>query len=385
LQLGDREHIHSEAGRELNRIKLKRVRYAVVGLGHIAQVAVMPAFAHTKQCELAALISGDRTKRRKLSQTYRVPSFGYEEYEEALQREAVDAVYIALPNWQHREFTERAARVGVHVLCEKPMAPTEADCRAMIAACDKAGVHLMIAYRLHFAPSHVEAIELGRSGKLGELRFFSSIFGMQVRNNNIRTEDKEAGGPLFDLGVYCINAARYLFGDEPEEVTAFTGKPARDKRFDKVEEMTTALLRFTGDRIAQFTCSFNSADVAALELVGTKGLLRMQRAYEYVGEVTWTIEVGEKETKRKFPQMDQFAPELDHLAECILQGKTPEPDGYEGLADVAIINSIFKSARTGKAVRVPAVGPQQRVQKSQATRRPAVKKPKLVKAKAGSA
>lgn len=363
----------------------KRIRYAVVGLGHISQVAVLPAFEHAKNSELAALISGDPEKRRKLSKKYGVPSFGYDEYEQALRSEAIDAVYIALPNWQHREYTERAARAGVHVLCEKPMAPTEADCRAMIAACEKAGVHLMIAYRLHFAPSHVEAIELGRSGKLGELRAFSSVFGMQVRDDNIRTEDKQAGGPLFDLGVYCINAARYLFEAEPEEVTAFTARPAHDKRFDKAEEMTTALLRFPGDRIAQFTCSFNSADVATLELLGTKGMLRMDRAYEYVGEVTWTLHLGEKEKKRSFPQMDQFAPELMHFAECIQTGRSPEPDGYEGMADVRIINSIFKSAKAGKMVSIPAVTPQKRVQKTQAIRRPAVKKPKLIKAEAGSA
>ncbi len=360
------------------------VRYAVVGLGHIAQVAVLPAFQHARNSELAALISGDATKRKKLSEKYRVPSFDYDDYEEALQSAGVEAVYIALPNWQHREFTERAARVGVHVLCEKPMAPTVADCRAMIRATERAGVHLMIAYRLHFARSHIEAIELGRSGQLGELRYFSSTFGMQVRDDNIRTEDTEAGGPLFDLGVYCINAARYLFRDEPEEVIAFTAKPRRDQRFDKVEEMTGALLRFPGDRLAQFVSSFNSADVAAVELVGTKGSLRMERAYEYVGEVCWNLRVGEKATRRTFPPSDQFAPELIHFAECIRTGKRPEPDGYEGLADVQIICSIFKAARSRRAVRIAPIEPQKPIRQDQAVRRPAVKKPKLVKVKSGS-
>lgn len=198
----------------------RRIRYAVVGLGHIAQIAVLPAFAHAKNSELVALITGDPKKAKKLADNYAVPAFHYDDFEQAVEEQKIEAIYIALPNTQHRPFTERAARVGVHVLCEKPMATTEKDCRAMIAACDNAKVHLMIAYRLHFAPAHLQAIALARAGKLGDLRFFSSIFGMQVKSDNIRTDPKDGGGPLRDLGVYCINAARYLFDDEPIEVRA---------------------------------------------------------------------------------------------------------------------------------------------------------------------
>jgi glucose-fructose oxidoreductase len=363
----------------------KRVRYAVVGLGHIAQVAVLPAFKHAGNSELAALISGDPTKERELSRKYGVPAFHYDDFEQALNDEAIDAAYIALPNSQHREYCERAAKVGVHVLCEKPMATDEADCRAMIAATEKAGVHLMIAYRLHFAPAHVEAVALARSGKLGQMRYFSSIFGLQVKADNIRTKEKDGGGPLYDLGVYCINAARYLFDDEPIEVSAYMEKPARDKRFARVEEMTTALLRFPRNRLAQFTCSFNSADVAALELVGTKGMLRIDPAYEYVGELAWTLRMGEGERKRTFAASDQFAPELVHFSECIKTGKKPEPDGSEGLADVRVIASLFESAKSGRAVGIRPVRPQKQIRKSQAMKRPRVKKPRLVKAEAGSA
>jgi predicted dehydrogenase len=362
----------------------KRVRYAVVGLGHITQVAVLPAFKHARNSELAALITGNPTKARKLSRRYGVPAFHYDDFEEAVESEKVDAVYIALPNAQHREFCERSARAGVHVLCEKPMATNEAECRAMIKATEKAGVHLMIAYRLHFAPAHVEAVELGRSGKLGELRCFSSVFGLQVKDENIRTEHVDGGGPLFDLGVYCINAARYLFDDEPVEVCAYTATKIRDKRFDKVEEMATALLRFPGERIAQFTSSFNSADVASLDLIGTKGMLRIDPAYEYVGKLVWTLRIDEKERKRTFPASDQFAPELIHFSDCIRSGKQPEPDGYEGLADVRIVAAIFKSAKSGTAVRMAPIKGQKQIQKSQAMKRPAVTKPKLVKAEAGS-
>ncbi len=357
----------------------KRVRYAVVGLGHIAQVAVLPAFAHAKNSELVALITGDPKKGKKLAGKYGAPAFHYDHFEQAVADEGIEAVFVALPNTQHRPFTERAARAGVHVLCEKPMATTEKDCRAMIAACEKAGVRLMIAYRLHFAPAHLQAIALARSGKLGELRYFSSIFGMQVKADNIRTDPKDGGGPLRDLGVYCINAARYLFGDEPVEVRASTMSKRGDKRFARVEEMASALLHFPGERVAQFTCSFGSGNVASLELVGTKGMLRIEPAYEYVGELKWSLTLGDKKTEKTFPAGDQFAPELIHFSDCVREGKRPEPDGYEGLADVRIVEAIYQSARTGRAVKLAPVKPQKRVKPSQAIKRPPVRKPRLVR------
>lgn len=360
----------------------KRIRYAVVGLGHIAQVAVLPAFAHAKNSELAALISGDPEKGRTVSRKYHVPFYPYDEFEKALQEEEIDAVYIALPNSQHRVFSERAAQAGVHVLCEKPMAGSEKDAKAMIAACQKAKVRLMIAYRLHFAPAHVEAITLARSGKLGDLRFFSSNFAMQVKADNIRTAAKDQGGPLRDLGVYCINAARYLFGDEPVKVLATTATKSGDHRFTEVEEMTTVVLHFPQDRVAHFTCSFGATDVASLELIGTKGMLHIDPAYEYVGPLKWVLSIGDKKRKKKFPAGDQFAPELVHFSECILTGKTPEPDGQEGWADVRIIDAIYRSVKTGRAVTVTAVKPQKRVQSSQAMHFPPVKKPAIVQSKA---
>ena len=359
----------------------KRVRYAVVGLGHIAQIAVLPAFAHAKNSELAALITGDPQKAKKLTATYGAPAFHYDDFEQAVAAERIDAVFIALPNTQHRPFTERAARVGVHVLCEKPMATSEKDCRAMIAACEKASVRLMIAYRLHFAPAHLEAIQLAQSGKLGDLRFFSSIFGMQVAADNIRTDPKDGGGPLCDLGVYCINAARYLLGSEPSEVRATTASKRGDKRFAQVEEMASALLHFPGERVAQFTCSYGSADVASLELVGTKGMLRIEPAYDYAGELKWSLTIGEKTQHKTFPASDQFAPELIHFSDCILRRKNPEPDGNEGLADVRIVEAIFKSAASGRAVKIAPVEPQQPVKPFQAMKRPPVRKPVLVKTK----
>ena len=360
----------------------KKIRYAVVGLGHIAQVAVLPAFAHAKNSELAALVSGDPTKERKLSRIYGAPAYHYDDFEQAVKEQKLDAVYIALPNTQHRPFTERAARAGLHVLCEKPMATNEKDCRAMIAACEKAGTRLMIAYRLHFTPAHVDAVALARAGKLGDLRFFSSIFGMQVKPDNIRTDPKDGGGPLRDLGVYCINAARYLFDDEPIEVRATTASKRGDRRFRQVEEMATAILHFPGDRVAQFTCSFGSGNVASLELVGTKGMLRIEPAYEYTGELKWAVTINDKKREKTFPAGDQFAPELIHFSDCILNGKRPEPDGNEGLADVRIVEAIFKSAASGRAVKLAPVKSQKQIKSSQKIARPQVKDPAEVNVEA---
>src|SRR6266550_6491801 len=200
----------------------KKVRYAVVGLGYISQAAVLPAFAHARNSALTALVSDNPTKLKKLSKKYSVPNtYSYEEYSECLASGEVDAVYIALPNHLHRAYTEAAAAAGIHVLCEKPMAVTEGDCQAMIAAAEKNKIKLMIAYRLHFEEANLKAIELVQSGKLGEPRIFNSTFTMQMKPGNVRMQ-REKGGALYDIGIYCINAVRALFAAEPTAVVAWS-------------------------------------------------------------------------------------------------------------------------------------------------------------------
>lgn len=231
-------------GRKTN--STRKVRYAVVGIGHLSQVAVLPAFKNTSNCELVAIVSGDAAKRNKLGKKYRLKHvYSYEEYDQALA--VVDAVYLVTPNHLHRDFAIRAAKAKVHVLCEKPMAVTEEDCLAMIEAADANKVKLMIAYRLHFEEANLKAIELAKSGKLGNLRIFASEFAQQVDPDNVRaTEPTEnGGGPVYDMGVYCINAARYLFGTEPTSVSAFSANNT-ERRFRKIDEMTSVLMRFPG-------------------------------------------------------------------------------------------------------------------------------------------
>jgi glucose-fructose oxidoreductase len=358
------------------------VRYAVVGLGYIAQAAILPAFAHARNSKLAALVSDDGKKLRELSRRYRVPAtYSYARYAECLDSGAIDAVYIALPNFMHRDYAVAAARKGVHVLCEKPLAVTVDECEDMIRAAKDGGVRLMTAYRLHFEKGNLEAVRTARSGKLGTPRVFQSLFTMQVRDpHNVRLEKEDrGGGPLYDIGVYCINAARYLFRDEPVEVFA-TRATSGEKRFDKVQETASAVLRFPGDRLAAFTCSFGAADAGWYQLVGTKGDLKMSPAYEYAEALELEVTVEGKTRRRRFPKRDQFAPELVAFSEAVRAGRDPEPSGIEGLADVRVIRALLESADRGRPVRLGEFGRRARPQRAQEITRPPVAMPEMVHA-----
>lgn len=369
--------------RELNRDVKSRIRYAVVGLGHIAQAAVLPAFKHASEnSELAALISGDEVKRKKLGKKYRATHLcGYEDYDRFLQSGEVDAVYLALPNHLHCDYTIRAAAAGVHVLCEKPMAITVDECRRMIEAADRHYIRLMIAYRLHFEEANLKAIEIVKSGEIGEPRFFTSSFSMQAKAGGIRLRRETGGGTLYDIGIYCLQAARCLFGDEPLDVFCRTAS-GDDARFAEVDEMACAVLRFPGDRLAQFTSSFGAADTSSYRVVGTKGDLVVEPAYEYQGKLGHRLTIEGKGRKKSFGKRDQFAPELIHFSECVLQGREPGPSGATGLADVRIIEALYESAAKGHPVSIDAA--QQPVVPSleQEIRRSAVSEPELVHAEA---
>jgi glucose-fructose oxidoreductase len=362
----------------------RKVRYAVIGQGHIAQVAVLPAFRSARNSQLTAIVSGDRAKREKLARKYRLDrAYSYAEYDEVLSQ--VDAVYLAVPNHLHREYVVRAAEAGVHVLCEKPMAVTEEECRAMIEAAEQNQIKLMVAYRLHFEAGNLEAIRLGASGKLGDLRIFTSEFSQQIASDNIRITEavERGGGPVYDMGVYCINAARYLLRSEPSEIFATTANNG-EKRFRNTEEMASVVMRFPDERLATFTCSFGAADVSRYSLIGTKGRLAADPAYEYASGIKQQLTIGEKTKTKTFPKRDQFAAEISYFSECILKDREPEPSGLEGLADVRIVQAIYESARTGKSVRVPELPAKKRPSERQEIHRPAHGKPQTVRAKSPS-
>jgi len=361
-----------------------KIRYAVVGLGYISQIAVLPAFAHARSnSTLTALVSGDPKKLRSLSRKYGTKhNYSYEQYADCLTSGEIDAVYIALPNHMHRAYTEAAARAGIHILCEKPMALDEIDCQAMIAEVEGADVKLMIAYRLHFERGNLHAVEYVNSGKLGDPKVITSTFSQQVKQGNSRLKKEVGGGAVYDMGVYCINAARYLFRAEPEEVFAWNfGRD--DQRFREVPATTTGLLKFPYDRFASFTCSFGVTDRSIFEVVGTKGVLKMDPAYEMVDALKTEITHGDRKQKKTFPKRDQFAAELVYFSDCALNDKEPEPSGEDGLADVRIIQALLKSADENRPVSLKKPAVRRRPSMRQEIARPPVRKPpQLVNAQA---
>jgi glucose-fructose oxidoreductase len=357
------------------------VRYAVVGLGYISQIAVLPAFAHARRNSvLAALVSDDPVKLRKLSKKYGVPqTYSYEQYDRCLNSGNIDAVYIALPNNQHHEYVVRAASSGIHSLCEKPLGVTEQECEDMISAASENNVKLMTAYRLHFDEANLKAISIAQSGRLGDVRIFNSVFSQQIKPGNIRLKSSLGGGTFFDMGIYCVNAARYLFKDEPMEVFAYSANNG-DGRFKEIDEMTAAVVRFPRERLATMTSSFGAAAVGWYEIVGTKGSLRGENAYEYSRPREHVLTINEKTTKQRFPVRDQFAPELLYFSDCIINDRKPEPSGEEGLADVRIIEAIYRSAQKGRPVEIERVIKRTRQTRAMEVKRPKVKKPSLVHA-----
>jgi predicted dehydrogenase len=354
------------------------VRYAVVGLGHIAQAAVLPGFRNAKSnSKIAALVSGDPEKLKQLRKKYKAKTYSYEQYDECLASGEIDAVYIALPNHLHCEYTVRAAEAGIHVLCEKPMAVTAEECEKMIHAASD--VKIMIAYRLHLEEANLKAIEIAQSGQLGELRIFNSVFCMQVKEGDVRVMPNDVGGgTIYDIGVYCINAARYLFRAEPTEVFATLASKDGDPRFAESEEMASVVMRFPGNRLATFTCSFGAASHSSYNIVGTKADLRAEPAYDYAVKLTHYLTENDKTTKTVFAKRDHFGAELVYFSDCILNDRQPEPNGNEGLIDVRIVQALYKSAKTGRPVQLQAEVPQGRPTMDQEVQLPATSEPDLV-------
>lgn len=334
--------------------KKKKIRYAVVGLGHIAQTAMLPGFDRAANSVVTAFVSDDSVKLKKLGKKHGVDhTYAYEDYEACLMSGEIDAVYIATPNYTHRALAEQAAACGIHVLCEKPLAVDESSCRSMVEIARRNKIKLMTAYRLHFDAANLEAIEIAQSGKLGDLRYFNSSFSMQVEDeNNIRLDPPRlGGGPVFDIGIYCINAARNIFRSEPFEVVAMASDTG-DRRFKQTPEMTSAVLSFPGGRLASFTVSFGAADASTFEIVGTKSRLRLENAYDYASPMKLQLINGEKSKTREFRKKDQFASELVYFSDCVLKNREPEPSGLEGLADVRIIEALHRSIDERRVVRL---------------------------------
>lgn len=329
---------------------MKKVRYAVVGAGWISQISFMPGAAQAGNSTMAAIVSGNRANAEKLAKFHGVEHiFGYEQYDEMLRRGLVDAVYIALPNSLHADYAIRAAKAGVHALVEKPLAMTVAESEAMIAAAAKAGVWLMTAYRLHNEPATLEVYDLIRTGAIGDPRYFSSLFSFQVGAGNHRLKAEHWGGPLQDIGVYCLNAARHAFGSEPVEAVAMKSHGDNDPRFAEVEESISATLRFPGGRLGHFLVSFGASDMDMFKVVGSEGEIEVSPAFRFEVAMKYRLTRGGTVTEKTFPAYDHFSGMTDYFSNCILKGIRPEPDGEEGLADMRALLAIEAAANTGKS------------------------------------
>lgn len=332
-----------------------KIRYAIVGLGDIAQEDMMPGFDHTGNSEITALVTSDRVKAEALGRKYDVKAtFSYEQFAEALASGTFDAVYLATPNWRHAEFIVPALNAGIHVLAEKPLEVSTAKCKEVLEAETASKAKLMVAYRLHFEPATLDTIDTIRSGKLGEVHLFASTFTQLVDPENHRVKNGELAGPVFDMGPYPVNAARYIFEDEPIEVISAVGTKHSQSGFPQNFYDTVAVsLRFPGNKLAQFNLSYFGNPSNSLIAVGTEGAVELNPAYTFGKGLAQTITLGEKKEEHIFKNTDHFGGELKYFSDCILKDQHPEPDGEEGFADVRILEGIETALESGRSVELP--------------------------------
>ena len=338
----------------------RKVGYCVIGLGRIAK-HFMDGARNSAHSKVTALVSGHREKAERIAAEYGVPLeniYSYEEFDRISKNSAVDAVYVALPNSMHAEYTIRAAKAGKHVLCEKPMAISTAECVTMIDACKAAKVKLMIGYRLHFEPTTLKALEIVRSGKIGKVQSMQGANGFNIAHGEWRYNKKLAGGgPMFDVGIYCVNAYRMFAGEEPLGIVGEVSTPEKnDERFKEIDENASWVMRFPSGAIATGATTYGADMPGYYRLNGTRGWLQMDN-YGYEGQRLQGqhrgLEPGapgvsfDETSSEKDPM--QFVREADHFSECILLNREPQAPGEEGLADMRVIEAIYKTAASQKS------------------------------------
>lgn len=337
----------------------KKLGWAVVGLGKFATEQIMPSFAECKRSKLVALVSGDHSKAQRLAQQYGVNPkniYNYQNYDTIRDNPEVDIIYIILPNGLHAEYTIRGAQALKHIMCEKPMAIAVEDCQAMIDACNKANRKLMIAYRAQYEPFNLAAIQIAQNGNLGKLKAIVADHGRNLDPSDPadrwRMNKKLAGGgSLVDIGIYSLQAARYITGEEPIEISAMMYSTPNDPRFREVEENVNFVLRFPSGILANCTSSYGYSDVKRYRVFGDKAYLELDPATDYYKH---RLLIGRKNTteERQIEEKNQFALEMDHLSECVMDNKQPKTPGQEGLQDVKLMQIIYEAAQTGKTIKV---------------------------------
>jgi predicted dehydrogenase len=325
-----------------------KVGYAIVGLGRISMGHFIPGIKDAKQSKLTGLVSGHRDKAEKNAAEYNIPTsaiYNYENFDSIRDNKQIDAVYIALPNGMHAEYTIRAAKAGKHVLCEKPMAVSVAESEAMIKACRDSKVKLMIAYRCQLEPTNSRAIEIIRSGKLGVIQEIESANGFNIGPDWRLNKKLAGGGPLMDVGIYSLNACRYLTGEEPRMLSAYSSVIDKDGRFNEVEENVGWTMKFPSGIIASCNTTYGARMEGYYRVHGSKGVLHVEPTFGYQGlHLTAQFDGGEKLDEPN-PARDpsQFTTEADYFSNCVLTNREPKIDGEEGLLDMKLIAQIYKS------------------------------------------
>lgn len=327
----------------------QKVGFAVVGLGAIAQSSVLPAFRHAKRARLVALVSRDKAKAKKLAGKFGASSFySTGEFADCLANPEVSAIYLATPQSEHLRATVAAARAGKHVLSEKPLALTSAESAEMVKICEEHRVQLMTAYRKHYEPSALFLKKLIRTGKLGKIDMIHTAFSeLHVPGRSIPwlLDAKTAGGgPLMDLGVYCINTSRWLLEEDPVEVTAHSWKKDL-ARFRDVEEGISFRMHFASGIVVQGSSTYSSVISSFVFVQGDKGWACLTPAFPFDEDRRLTGKISGKWFEKKFKVVDEFAPELDAFALAVQTGRPVEPDGRQGHRDMLILEAIYASAK----------------------------------------
>ncbi|HXZ40254.1 MAG TPA: Gfo/Idh/MocA family oxidoreductase [Terriglobales bacterium] len=337
--------------------RARKIGYAVVGLGAIAQSSVLPAFAGSKRAKLVALVSRDRNKAARLAKKFGAGAFySNEEYDTCLANPDIAAIYVATPPGVHREFTVRAARAGKHVLCEKPLAATVEQSLAMVEACARAGVLLMTAYRKYYEPSSLYLKQLVQNGDLGRIDVIHTSFSELPTPPScpmwLFDPQLAGGGPLMDLGIYCVNTSRWLVEEDPVEVDACAWRHDT-VRFREVEEGISFRMHFPSGLLVQGASTYAAAPSSFIYIQGTKGWVFLSPAFPFEEE-RWVMgKIAGRRVERKFKTVDEFSPQIDAFAASI-QGGGPlvAADGMQGHRDIIILHAIYQSAKEQKPVVV---------------------------------
>jgi predicted dehydrogenase len=335
-----------------SNVQDQRLGIALVGLGNYSRGQLAPALQETEKCYLSGIVTGTPSKAEAWKAKYNLPEeniYNYESYDQIAENDAIDIIYVVLPNGMHAEYTIRAAQAGKHVICEKPMATSVDDCQRMIDACNENNVKLSIGYRLHFEPHHQRVMELGQEQVYGAVQSMEAAHSFRIGGDPDRwrlDQELSGGGPLMDVGIYCVQGAIYTLGEQPTSVSASFGEVTRPEYFDEVEQSISWQMEFPSGAVAKCRSSYNEGE-NLLYGEAENGWWRLQPAYSYGG-----IQGETGEGPMGLPNVNQQARQMDAFAECIMQNEASRVPGEMGLRDVRILEAIYEAAESGNRVNL---------------------------------